>query len=136
MGLPVIDTNVRFHKVSLDRAMPKLNLNVDDEFVSNRALVSLDYKAAYALRQKKFVQLRDAGLPLPPEKVKLMHECNLNDFVCNYQYSYKHCKDGTKMWIYPRAKRYRKYSDFDQSLAFADRLYPLIHIPKFYPRNN
>ncbi len=84
MGLPVIDTNVRFHKVSLDRTMRRLNLNVDEGFVSNRALVSLDYKTAYAYRKKEFAQLRDAGLPLPAEKVKHMHECNLNDFVCNY----------------------------------------------------
>lgn len=132
----MIDTNIRFHKVSIDRVMRKLNLNVEDGFVSNNALVALDYKTAYSLRKKKFVQLRNDGALLPPEKVKLMQESNLNDFVCNYRYSYKHCKEGTKMWIYPRTKRYRTYSDIDPTLAFADRLYPLLHIPKFYPRKN
>lgn len=137
MGLPVIDTNVRFHKVSLDRPMRQLNLRIDNRFISNKALVSLDYKTAYALRHHEFVGMTEAGQPVSPEKLKKMRDSNLNDFVCNYRYSYKHSKRGkTKLYVYPRTKRYRNYSNIDISLKFADRLYPLIHIPKFFPRKN
>ena len=120
MGMPVIDTNLRFVKVPLDGDLSCLNFNDYDNDPdcdpTQTPLTSSGKVDAYAFRKRDHTLQCDETDEKKKKKKEHLHACSLTEFVRSYAHSFKQTTDGNgqKLYIYPRAKRFQQYSLYDR----------------------